>query len=151
MKKYFCILGIIVLVQNALAQDSATVSSFTRFPQEIKPDLKPAFEIRKRTARNIFIADSIFYIRNKNEAADYYITQYSPQGKKIGKEYVQRGGGVHQIAAGMSAGFWDNRLFWIHDIMVDKIVIADGFNKAVNEGSVRISEHKLPLGFYWIG
>lgn len=151
MKKYFCILSIIVLVQNVLGQDSATVSSFARFPQEIKPDLKPAFEIRKRTVRDIFFADSIFYFRNKNEAAGYYITPYSPQGKKRGKEYVQQGGGVNQIAAGMSAGFWNNRLIWIHDIMIDKIVIADGFDKASTEESVRLSEYKLPLGFYWIG
>lgn len=151
MKKYFCLLSIIILIQNALAQDSATVSSFTRFPQEIKPELKPAFEIMKRTVRDIFLADSMFYFRNKNEAAGYYITQYSSQGKKIGTEYVQRGGGVNQVAAGMSAGFWKNRLIWIHDFPGDKIVIADGFDKTAVDGSIRISEYKLPFGFYWIG
>lgn len=150
MKIFFWLLSAIVFIGNVAGQDSAKVSSFTRFPEEIKADLKPVFDTRIGASRDIFLVDSAFYFRSDDEADDYCITAYSSQGKKTGTAYIKAGGGMNEVAGGMSAGFWNGKRMWIHDLVTDKIVIADGFNNPKTENNIRTYQYKLPFSFYWL-
>jgi hypothetical protein len=150
MKILLCLLSAVVFIRNAAGQDSAAVSSFTKFPEEITVDLKPVFNIRPETARNIFLVDSTFYMRNDIDDGGHHITAYSSNGKKNGREYIKTGGGAGHVAGGMSAGFWNSRKMWVHDLVLNKIVIADGFDKSPDKDHIRIYEYKLPFDFYWI-
>jgi hypothetical protein len=151
MKRGFYLSVLIALGNGAMAQDTSTVSTFTKFQEEIIMDLQPVFALENRAARDIFLVDSAFYIRNKNGSSDYYFTGYSAKGKKVGKEYIKHGMEVNEVAGAMSAGFFAKSKMWVHDLLTNKIVIADGFDKVPVDRNIRVYEHKLPFGFYWIG
>ncbi|MCG2614058.1 TolB-like 6-bladed beta-propeller domain-containing protein [Terrimonas sp. NA20] len=151
MKRSFCFCVLLTLGNFAMAQDSSVVSTFTRFPEEMHLDLQPVFGLGKVAARNIFLVDSTFYIRNKNGSSAYYLTGYSAKGKKTGKEYIRQGMEVNEVAGAMSSGFLGGSRMWVHDILTNKIVIAAGFDRTPVDGNIRVHEHKLPLDFYWVG
>ncbi|MET0466702.1 MAG: BF3164 family lipoprotein [Chitinophagaceae bacterium] len=150
MKKMCCLFALLTSVNCAIAQDTSGSSTFSKFPAEIGMDLQPVFELRSVAARNIFLVDSTFFIRNKSGSSEYYLSGYSAKGKKKGKEYIKQGVGANEVAGAMSSGFFAKTKMWVHDMLTNKIVIASGFDTVPFEGNIRLSEYMLPLGFYWI-
>lgn len=134
--------------QVCLAQRAAEISSFSKFPEEVSLRLQTLFRMKAPVARRMFAVDSSLYIWNEESANDYTFYRYSLSGQQLSEGLIKGGQGYGQVVGSMSAGVFQKHTLWVHDIMLEKLVVAEQLTDKTGKDSLALKEYKLPRFFY---
>ncbi|MEI6865151.1 BF3164 family lipoprotein [Flavicella sp.] len=123
------------------------IKTFTSFKQKDTIKFKKVVDFKKGVVGKIYIKDSALIIFNLDGKRDFFFYNYFLKNDSLSKGYLPGGKGPGEAIGGMSSGL-KNNILWLHDLSLNKILVADIEKKTSNNNKPLFKEYPIENNFY---
>lgn len=149
--KPIVILSSLLLIHCTNNQTSVdnNVSIIDGFPKQTHIKFANYIFFNYGSPRRFYVTDSALIICNNTESLpDFHFYQYSLRNQTLVHKYIRSGRGKKTALNAFSSGLYNDKILWLHDITLMKILTVPLNDQKSNSDSLLINEFNLAHFYY---